>query len=154
MSNKLKLLLVFCVLLLSCKKHQDNCIPVTSNFFQGNWNYDKAITNLGGTNYTFTFQNDSFKMNIFTVTDLVLVPCNYINSWSEYTKGTWLYKNDSLIFNGFYCDEDYNILDSSTCPQVIDTGAFYKEFNNVYYCNDTLVFQNTFTYDLIKLKRN
>ena len=158
MRKQLIILILITICIIGCKKQEDSCLPITFDFLQENWiDYGTQQYALGGRTYNFNLEySDSFFMYKNYYTDQLYIECGLNNDWNIYAKGTWQYSNDLLILNGFYCDKNYKKILVSPCPQVIDTGVFYMEFNNVYYCNDTLVLQNTSMNDwqgLIKLKR-
>lgn len=143
--------------LIACCKEEDKCIPVTYEFLQGEWSdYGDFCFPHASRTYDFEIFDDSFKMKKHEITDLLLVNCNYMNSWDEYVKGRFVLNGKGLSLAGFYCDENYNRLLISPCPEVIDTGSFSMEFNEVRYCNDTLIFRNSILdpwQGLITLKR-
>lgn len=144
MKNLLIISILIISIAISCKKQEDICLPVTNDLLQGSWeDYCNQCYNLGGRTYNIFFDENYFYLEKIEYSDLVLVSCNNINSWSQYVKGMYAFSDGIMTLNGFYSDENYNILENSTCPQVIDTGTFYMEFNNVVYCNDTLILQNT-----------
>lgn len=157
MKKLLTILTLITVSLIGCKKQEDICLPVSSDFLQGNWSdYCNNCGAFGASLYYFYFKDDSFKMNHQRITDVWFAECGAISNWAIYGKGLVEYKNGILSLTGVYCDENYDVLLESPCEYFIDTGKFYMEFNNVYYCNDTLVLQNTSLNDwqgLIKLKR-
>lgn len=157
--NSEKIIIALLVLLsvVSCKKQKDVCISVTNNFIQGKWlDYGNQMWGFAGRTYNITFNADSFYLSKSEYSDAVSVICNS-GGWDIYAKGKFEKNNNGLlILEGYYCDENYNRLMQPTCIERIDTGNFYREFNKVYYCNDTLVLQNTEISDwhgLIKLKR-
>ncbi|MFT4802794.1 MAG: hypothetical protein ACI93N_002575 [Flavobacteriaceae bacterium] len=155
-----KILIIQVIILFTfngCKKQEDDCLPVTIDFLQGEWeDYGNNLYDLGGRSYFLKIANDTFYLKNIEYSDLILVQCNYTNEWVNYSKGIIKKTNNQLLLKGYYCDSNYNKLQFSYCPSKIDTGSFKMEFDNFYYCNDTLVLQNTTMNEwngLIKLKK-
>lgn len=159
MRKQLIILVLITISIIGCKKQEDTCLPVTSYFLQGQWSdYCNQCYAFSIRTFEFTFfDNDSFKLYNNYVTDILYPECGSNNDWDIYVKGKWSLDNNFLSLDGFYCDENYEKLVISPCWQVVDTGMFSMEFNNVYYCSDTLVLENTLIgggwKSLIKLKR-
>jgi len=157
MKQKLIILIVLLLSIMTCKKQEDKCLPVTIDFLQGEWvDCENNLFNLGGKAYFLKIINKEFYLKNIEYSDIILIQCNYTNEWVNYSKGIIEITNNNLILNGYYSDESYDSLQYSSCPSRIDTGLFKMEFDNFSYCNDTLVLQNTKVSDwegLIKLKR-
>ncbi|MGZ5244501.1 MAG: hypothetical protein ACXWDO_01560 [Bacteroidia bacterium] len=110
--------------------------PVRKDRIQGRWIQIGVAT--GPLNqYIYRFYGDSFKIEKYSFTDIILpYPCNYKNWWN-YAKGTYLINNNILQLEGIYTDSNFNKIDSVVCPEHFKAGNYEMQLKG-HFVADTL----------------
>ena len=87
--------------------------------------------------YHFKFTCDSFFVSISSFSKVNTGPDSCMNSghWTEYSKGTYGQKNDTLHLKGQFCNADMSIKDDKGCFRSGD----YEELFKVIKKTDSLV---------------
>lgn len=144
-------LFVFCFLLFAfcsgCHLNPDMQTPGES-YLQGEWQQDsipgqKAL--LSYSLYHLKFTCDSFYFVIKSVSKVNTGPdsCMASGNWTEYVKGTYLQKNDTLHAKGLFCNRDWTIKNDKGCFRYGDYEEFFKMIkknaNVVQFANTTNV---------------
>lgn len=97
---------------------------------QGEWKQDSMAMQqklLTYSLYNFKFDCDSFRVQINTVTHVNYGDdtCRKAGHWSEYAKGNYDLKGDTLHLKGFFCLPDYRIKNDPDCFRM---GVYEESF--------------------------
>lgn len=125
---------VFGFLLLAfisgCHLNPDLQTPGES-YLQGEWQQDtiagqKAL--ISYSLYDLKFTCDSFYFVIKSVSKINTGPdsCMAPGHWTEYVKGLYQQKNDTLHAKGLFCNKDWTIKDDKGCFRYGDYEEFFK----------------------------
>jgi len=123
-------LLPFAFYLGSCSMNPDYQKPGVK-YLQGEWRQDtvpaqkKLVTY---SLYDLKFSCDSFLMKISTVSKVNYGADTCMNSghWTEYIRGTYVQKQDTLHLKGQFCNADGSYKDEKSCFRYGDYEEFYK----------------------------
>jgi len=130
-----------------CKLNPDMQTP-GEGYLQGEWQQDsipqqKAL--LSYSLYHLKFTCDSFYFVIKSVSKVNTGSDSCMDSghWTEYIKGTYQQKNDTLHAKGLFCNKDWTIKDDKGCFRYGDYEEFFKITKNsagiVQFANTTNV---------------
>jgi hypothetical protein len=109
-------------------------------YLQGEWQQD-SIPNqkqlLEYPIYHLKFNCDSFFVQINTFSKVNNGPdsCMRSGHWSEYIKGTYLQKNDTLHLKGQFCNANYTLKDEGGCFR----SGIYQELFKVSKKTDSVI---------------
>jgi hypothetical protein len=109
-------------------------------YLQGEWQQDSVPKQKLLVNYSLyhlKFDCDSFFVAIKSFTKINSGPdtCMKSGQWTEYCKGAYEQKHDTLHLKGQFCNADFTIKDDKGCFRSGD----YEEFFKVSKKNDSLV---------------
>jgi hypothetical protein len=133
----------FCFLLsafsFSCRLNPNMQTP-GENYLQGEWQQDsvtKQTQLLSYSLYHLKFSCDSFFVTIrsFSKVNTGADTCMNSGHWTEYCRGTYEEKNDTLHLKGQFCNADMTIKDDKGCFRSGD----YEEFFKISKKSDSLV---------------
>lgn len=132
----------FCFLLFafsSCRMNPNMQTPGQA-YLQGEWQQDsvpgqKAL--LTYSLYHLRFSCDSFFMSIktFSKVNYGADTCMSHGHWTEYTRGHYEQRNDTLFLKGQFCNPDYTIKEIANCFRL----GVYEEFFKVSKKTDSLI---------------
>lgn len=109
-------------------------------FIQGIWQQD-AVPNqkqlISYSLYHLNFSCDSFYVSIhtFSKVDAGADSCMKPGNWTEYCRGTYEQRSDTLFLNGQFCNSDFTIKDDKGCYRSGD----YKEYFKITKLTDSLL---------------
>ena len=109
------LLFTFC----SCSMNPDTQKPGVKEL-QGEWQQDSVPMQkqlLTYSLYHFRFSCDSFFVSIktFSKVNYGADSCMKSGQWTEYTRGNYGQRHDTLFLKGQFCNPDYTIKDNTGC---------------------------------------
>jgi hypothetical protein len=101
-----------------------------SSFLQGEWNQDSVKKEKQLLNYTLTnirFTCDSFYMRLASYSKVNYGADSCLNKghWTEYVKGNYEQKQDTIHLKGFFCKPDYSFKMEGGCFRV---GVYEDQF--------------------------
>jgi hypothetical protein len=101
------------------------------SFLQGEWQQDSVAGQkqlVAYSLYHLKFSCDSFFMSIrsFSKVNTGSDTCMNSGHWSEYTRGTYEQKHDTLHLKGQFCNADMTIKDDKGCFRSGDYEEFFK----------------------------
>ncbi len=113
------LLLTITLFLGSCWMNPNMQKPGVKEF-QGEWQQDSVPMQkklLTYSLYHFKFTCDSFFVSIktFTKVNYGADSCMKAGHWTEYTKGNYGERNDSLFLKGQFCNPDFTLKEKPDC---------------------------------------
>jgi hypothetical protein len=126
--------IAFCVLILAlssgCHLNANMQTP-GEGYLQGEWQQDSVPAQKSLVSYSlyrFKFSCDSFFMTINSFSKVNTGPDACMNSgrWVEYTKGTYLQKNDTLHLKGQFCNANMTLKDDKGCFRSGDYEELFK----------------------------
>lgn len=105
--------LTLAVCLVSCRFNP----PIQGNgtdFLQGKWVQDSVVMQNQLLTYSlseFTFNCDSFfvQINSFSKANAAMDTCTQNGEWTEYAKGVYQLRSDTLYLKGFYANADFTL---------------------------------------------
>jgi len=109
-------------------------------YLQGEWQQD-SIPNqsrlLEYSLYHLKFSCDSFfiQMNSFSKVNNSADTCVHSGHWSEYLKGTYRQRNDTLFIKGQFCNPDYSLKEDAGCLRI----GIYEEAFKIKKQTDSLI---------------
>lgn len=109
-------------------------------YLQGQWRQD-SIPNqkrlLEYSLYQLRFSCDSFyiQVNSFRKVNNGADTCSLGNHWSEYIKGVYVQRNDTLRLKGLFCNPDYSLKQDAGCLRI----GVYEEAFKVKKQTDSLI---------------
>ena len=118
-------LFAFC--LNACKFNPDTQGPGES-YLQGEWQQDPSAVQKQLVNYSlynFKFTCDSFFVSIKSYTRASTDSCIKNGQWSEYAKGVYDQKNDTLRLKGLFCNADMTYKVEGGCFR---SGKYEEDF--------------------------
>lgn len=132
-------LLPFTLLTTACKFNPDTQTPGQA-YLQGEWKQDSVTMQQQLVNYSLynlKFNCDSFfvRINTFSKANAGADSCTKNGHWTEYAKGVYEQKNDTLHVRGIFCNADYSYKDPSGCLR----SGVYEEYFKVTKKADSLV---------------
>lgn len=116
-----------------------------ADFLQGVWVQDRVPLQDELIQYAlheFKFTCDSIYSTIHTYSEVKNIADSCFNGgqWTEYAKGVYVVRGDSLIVDGLYTRENWR-QKISGCYR---SGQYLPRFKIVHYSSDSLVLQNRF----------
>lgn len=109
-------------------------------FLQGEWKQqpdavDKQL--LTYSLYDLTFSCDSFFIQVNSYSKINNGPdsCMHNGHWTEYIKGSYQQRNDTLHLKGQFCNSDYTLKNEGGCFR----SGIYEELFKISKKNDSLV---------------
>jgi len=131
------LLSAFC--LTACEFNPAMQTPGES-YLQGEWQQDSVTKQralLSYSLYHLKFNCDSFyvTINTFSKVNTGADTCMSKGHWTEYCKGTYDEKQDTLHLKGQFCNADFTLKDDKGCFRFGD----YEEFFKVTRTSDSVV---------------
>ena len=110
--NRSLIFFLFIAILFSSCKFNPNLQGKGSDFLQGVWNEDSSIYRnqlLQYTTHQFKFTCDSFYVTLNTSAQTNIYPDSCFNNgkWTEYAKGNYSVKNDSLFISGTFTKPNF-----------------------------------------------
>ena len=132
-------LLPFALLLGSCWMNPNMQTPGQS-YLQGVWQQDSVPMQNKLINYSlyhFRFSCDSFFVAIktFSKVNYGADSCMKTGHWTEYTRGHYEQRHDTLFLKGQFCNPDYTIKDDPGCFRI----GVYEEFFKITQKTDSLI---------------
>ena len=132
------LLLAFC-LLTACSLNP-NTQGNGETYLQAEWQQDATAVQkqlMTYSLYHFTFSCDSFfvKQQTFSKVNYGSDTCMNKGQWTEYFRGTYVQKNDSLHLKGVFCNADYSLKLEGGCFRM----GIYDEYFKIDKKADSLV---------------
>lgn len=133
-------LLAFTLLCLSSCWLNPNTQTPGESYLQGEWQQDSVPAQKQLVNYSlyhFKFTCDSFFVSIktFSKVNYGADSCMKTGRWTEYTRGHYVQRNDTLFLKGQFCNPDYTIKEDAGCFRI----GVYEEFFKVTKKTDSLV---------------
>jgi hypothetical protein len=109
-------------------------------YLQGEWQQDpvpKEKQLLEYSIYHFRFSCDSFfvQINSFSKVNSGADTCMNSGRWSEYVRGSYQQRNDTLHLRGQFCNADYSLKQEGGCFH----SGIYEEFFKVSKKTDSLI---------------
>jgi len=109
-------------------------------YLQGEWQQDsvpKEKQLLQYSIYHFRFSCDSFfvQINSFSRVNSGADTCMGSGHWSEYVRGSYQQRNDTLHLRGQFCNADYSLKQEGGCFR----SGIYEEFFKVSKKTDSLI---------------
>jgi len=131
------LLLAFC--LTACSMNPNTQGP-GQGYLQGEWKQDSTLVQkqlMTYSLYDVKITCDSFfiKQHTITKVNYGADSCMSKGQWTEYIRGTYQQKNDSLHLKGVFCNPDFSIKLDATCFRA----GVYEEYFKVDKKTDSLV---------------
>jgi hypothetical protein len=132
--------LAFCFLLLaftfllfalsSCSLNPNLQTP-GEDYLQGDWQQDsikgqKALLNYSLYQLKFTCDSFYFAIKSYSKVNTGTDSCMRSGRWTEYIKGTYLQKNDTLHLKGLFCNQNWTIKNDKGCFRYGDYEEFFK----------------------------
>lgn len=107
---------------------------------QGEWQQDTVFMQKQLVTYSlyhFRFSCDSFFMSIKTFSKVNYGADTCMNSgrWTEYTRGHYEQRNDTLFLKGQFCNPNYTIKEDAGCFRI----GNYEEFFKINKKTDSLI---------------
>lgn len=130
-----------CIMALGFSCHfNPNMQTPGADYLQGQWRQDsvpKQKLLVTYSLYDLKFSCDSFFMAIksFSKVNAGADSCMKSGRWTEYCKGTYVQKNDTLHLTGQFCNADLSLKDDKGCFRSGD----YEEFFKVVVKSDSLL---------------
>ncbi len=140
----------FLLLLASCSSNP----PVQTageNYLQGEWQQDSVAGQhqlLTYSLYRFKFTCDSFyvQQQTYSKVNYGADTCMNRGHWTEYMKGNYEQRNDTLRLNGFFCDARNKLKNEGGCFR----SGVYEDHFKVSHPRDSLL-QLVSTNDIVPL---
>jgi len=109
-------------------------------YLQGEWKQDSVPNQkqlLEYSLYHLKFSCDSFyiQINSFSKVNNNADTCAHSGNWSEYLKGTYRQRNDTLFIKGQFCNPDYSLKENAGCLRI----GVYEEGFKVKKQTDSVV---------------
>jgi hypothetical protein len=151
---KASLFFILCSLIFSSCKFNPNVQGKGAPELQGVWEQDSVQYQnqlLEYTRHKFTFTCDSFYATLITKAKVNQYPDSCFNggNWSEYAKGTYVFRNDTLYLVGTFTKADFK-QKISGCYRI---GQYLPVFIVKENTPDKLIFQDQHINILLGLKQ-
>jgi len=122
-------LLPFALLMAACRFNPNTQGPGEASL-QGEWHQDSVPMQKKLLNYSlyhFKFSCDSFYVSVrsFTKAATDADTCIENGTWTEYAKGDYYQKSDTLHLKGLFCNANYTLKEPAGCFR---SGVFEDEF--------------------------
>lgn len=124
-------------LISACSFNPDMQTP-GQGYLQGEWQQDSVAGQKQLVSYSLyhlKFSCDSFFMAINSYSKVNADSCTSAGHWTEYCKGTYIQKHDTLHMKGLFCNADMTIKDDKGCFRSGD----YEEFFKINKKTDSLI---------------
>lgn len=139
--------------LVACQRHSDmqtEGVP----FLQGVWVQDSIPQQKQMLSYTlhqFTFTCDSIytQMHVYSKTKTIPDSCFKNGSWTEYAKGVYVLRGDSIIVEGIYTKEN----GKQKISGCYKNGQYLPRFKLAYHDSDSVVLESRFDSRPIVLRK-
>lgn len=124
-------LMAFCFsLLISCSFNPDKQ-TAGQEYLQGEWQQDSLPEQkqlLSYSLYHFKFSCDSFfvAINSYSKVNTGADSCMSSGHWTEYCRGTYEQRNDTLHMKGLFCNADMTLKDDKGCFRSGNYEEFFK----------------------------
>jgi len=123
----------------SCRMNPD-MQGAGEGYVQGEWQQDTVKAQQRLINYSlyhFRFSCDSFFVSIktFSKVNYGADSCMKTGHWTEYTRGHYVQRNDTLFLKGQFCNADFSIKETPDCFRI----GVYKEIFKVTKKTDSLI---------------
>jgi hypothetical protein len=110
------------------------------NYIQGQWQQDSTAVQqklVTASRYRMKFDCDSFYISIsnYSKVNYGSDTCMHTGRWTEYIRGTYAQKNDTLFLKGQFCNANFTIKNNPDCLRI----GTYEEFFKVSEKNDSLI---------------
>lgn len=139
--------LVGLIFLYACSFNPN--VPQTGeDFLQGTWIED-SIENknqlVSYEKFDFKFTCDSFYLvsTSFSITNLDGGECYNGNTWKEYAKGVYTFKNDTISLKGVFVNKDFRFKPESSCYRF---GKLEEKFSVKKHSTDTVILNSTLSH--------
>jgi hypothetical protein len=137
-------LLASAILITSCRFNPDKQTPGES-YLQGEWQQDSVTMQrqlVTYSLYNLKFNCDSFfvQMKIFSKANIGADSCSRNGKWTEYAKGVYEQKNDTLHVRGLFCNADYSYKDPTGCFR---SGVYEETFKVTKKTDSVIQFNPT-----------
>jgi hypothetical protein len=138
------LIMTFCFLLSAFSLTSCHSNPNTQGkgevYLQGEWQQDPVLKQkqlLQYSIYHFRFSCDSFFVQINSFSSVNNGPdtCMSSGHWSEYVRGSYQQRDDTLHLRGQFCNADYSLKQEGGCFR----SGIYEEFFRVSKKTDSLI---------------
>jgi hypothetical protein len=138
------LLCCWLLTLFSCSPNANVQSPGVA-FLQGEWQQKPEAVHHQLVNYTlyqFKFSCDSFfvTMQSFSKINYGADTCMNKGRWTEYAKGHYDQRNDTLHLRGFFCNADYSLKNPGRCFR---SGVYEDYFKTVKVSDSTVKITST-----------
>lgn len=129
---------------MACQRHSEMQTEGAS-FLQGVWTQDSIMQQQQMLNYTlhqFTFTCDSIytEMHVHSKTKTIPDSCFKNGSWTEYAKGVYVIRGDSIIVEGIYTKAN----GKQKISGCYKSGQYLPRFKLVYHNKDSVVLESKF----------
>jgi hypothetical protein len=138
----LTLLLVLgsCILFLSSCSPNPNFQGRGKDYLQGEWQQQPGVIEKQLVNYTlynFKFNCDSFfvAMQTHSKVNYGADTCMSSGQWTEYAKGKYEQRQDTLVMKGFFCNANYSLKDVGGCFR----SGVYEDYFKTVKQSDSLI---------------
>ncbi|WP_345954117.1 fumarate hydratase [Mucilaginibacter sp. PAMB04168] len=145
--SSLKLILAFgsCLLAFTSCSTNANLQGPGQVYLQGEWRQDKEPLDAQLLNYTlyrFKFSCDSFYvvMQTYSKVNYGADTCMNRGQWTEYAKGNYEERNDTLRLRGFFCNANYSLKDPGGCFR---SGVYEDQFKTVKQSDSVITLTST-----------
>jgi hypothetical protein len=140
--------LAFCFLLLALSYScwfNPNVQGKGEVYLQGEWQQDSIPNQKRLLEYSLhhlRFSCDSFyiQVNSFSKVNNGPDTCTHSGHWSEYIKGTYRQRNDTLFIKGQFCNADYSLKEDAGCLRI---GMYEEAFKVKKQTDSTIRFAST-----------
>jgi hypothetical protein len=110
------------------------------SYLQGEWQQDPTVVQKQLVTYSlyhFKFTCDSFfvKQQTYSKVNYGSDTCMNSGHWTEYIRGTYVQKNDTLHLKGVFANPDYSVKFESGCFRI----GVYEEYFKVNKKTDSLI---------------
>lgn len=131
-------------LFTACQRHSEMQTEGVS-FLQGVWTQDSVPQQdqmLSFALHEFTFTCDSVYTKMYVTSKTKTMPDSCFNngSWTEYAKGVYVLRGDSIIVEGIYTKEN----GKQKISGCYKSGQYLPRFKLVYHNQDSVVLENRF----------
>jgi hypothetical protein len=114
-------------------------------YLQGEWQQDSVPNQKRLLEYSLhhlKFSCDSFyiQINSFSKVNNSADTCLHSDHWSEYIKGTYRQRNDTLFIKGQFCNPDYSLKEDPGCLLI---GVYEDAFKVKKHADSAIQFAST-----------
>lgn len=125
-----------------------------ADYLQGTWLQDSVAMQDELLNYTLhelTFVRDSIYATLHTTSKVKTIPdsCYGNGQWTEYARGVYIVRGDSLLVEGWYSRADWQ-LKTAGCHRI---GQYLPRFKIARYTADSLVLEHRYDQRTLSLRK-